>query len=322
MVSASEFKILICVLIGFVLVNIVLFDENKRQYISRIFLLEQSESGKLIRRETIIEIKKNPPQVRPKQELTTPEKEIKQTSLSEEQKNRILAFYNTIHRSESKVYSQNNEDGVILKLLQFINKTRDGFYVEFGTQQGLECNTRNLRERYGWKGLLMDGQYENLAINLHKEIILHQNILELFEKYKVQNNIDLLSEDTDYADYWIVEKILTKYTPKILVHEVNQQTPELCVTIPKSDQLIYWDGSNFHGGSVCAFWCLAKRFDYTMVYCETKGVNCFWIRNDLLYKFLNIDTSLIQNFLVPNFLYKRPGFTYPSTANKWHEIKC
>jgi hypothetical protein len=59
-----------------------------------------------------------------------------------------------------------------------------------------------------------------------------------------------------------------------------------------------------------------------MVYCESKGVNCFWMRNDLLYKILNIDIALIQNFLTPKFLFKRPGFTYASTANKWHEIKC
>ena len=246
---------------------------------------------------------------------------LKESTLDED-KNRIKLFYNEIFNNEYKIFSQSKEDGVIMKLLEFINKTRNGFYVEFGTQQGLECNTRNLRENYAWKGLLMDGLYENLSINLHKEPILHSNILELFEKYKIDKDFDLLSEDTDYADYWIVEKILTKYRPKIVVHEVNQQGPELCVTVPKPDKLTFWDGTNFHGANVCAFWCLAKQFDYTMVYCETRGVDCFWMRNDLLKDYLKIDINIIQNTLVPDFLFKKLNFSYPSTNKQWHQIKC
>ena len=79
----------------------------------------------------------------------------------------------------------------------------------------------------------MDGNNENLAINLHKETILHTTILDLFAKYNVTDNIEIFSEDTDYADYWIVEKVMTKYRPKIVVHEVNQKLPQFCLTIPK-----------------------------------------------------------------------------------------
>jgi hypothetical protein len=43
-----------------------------------------------------------------------------------------------------------------------------GYYVEFGVEDGSECNTRLLRERYGWSGLLMDGGYHRPEINLHK----------------------------------------------------------------------------------------------------------------------------------------------------------
>ena len=244
------------------------------------------------------------------------------SSITAQEETKIKNFYNELADSEKKIYSQNNEDGVILKLLEFLNIEKNGFYVEFGTEQGLECNTRNLRENYGWKGLLMDGSNQNLDINLHKETISHENILQLLQKHNIQDKIDILSEDTDYADYWIVEQILTKYNPKIVIHEVNQQPPELCVTVPKSKELIFWDGSNFHGGSVCAFWCLAKRFNYTMVYCETKGVNCFWVRNDLLYILLMIDIDKIQDTLNPKLLFKKASFVYPATDNQWFQVSC
>ena len=165
----------------------------------------------------------------------------------------------------------------------------------------------------------MDGSNANPRINLHREKITHNNILELFNKYQVSKELDLFSEDTDYADFWIMEKVLTEYTPKIIIHEINQQTPDKCVTVPKPNSLIYWDGSSYHGGSLCAFRCLAIRFGYTMVYCESAGVNCFWIRNDLLKKNLGIDVKVVQQILSPKFLWKKPMFVYQNTDKVWEQ---
>lgn len=238
--------------------------------------------------------------------------------------NGLLEFYNSLINSEYKIYSQNGEDGVIEKLIETINLNKThGYYVEFGVQDGQECNTRYLRVKFEWTGLLMDGLYRDPSINLHKENIHFNNILSLFEKYKVPIEIDVLSEDTDYADYYIIEKILTKYRPKILVHEVNQQPADMCVTVPREDDIILWDGTDFHGGSVCAFWCLAKRFSYTMVYCEKNGVNCFWIRNDLFEKHLGIDHKEAQKILDPKFLYQKQQFTHSSkNESNWVHVIC
>jgi hypothetical protein len=239
----------------------------------------------------------------------------------EEQTKEILDLYYSFERSEFKKYSQNKEDGVIERILTYLNMTTPpGYFVEFGCEDGTEINTRYLREKYNWKGLLLSGFTENKEINLHKEIIMHSNILGLFEKYLVPRELDLLSEDTDYADYWIVETILTKYRPKVLIHEVNQQ--KSCVTVPKQDNITFWDSTNYHGASVCAFHCLAKQFGYTMVYCESAGVNCFMIRNDLLKKVLKVDLALVRKVLNPDFLFKQPSFTYKSTNKPWNYVNC
>lgn len=242
-------------------------------------------------------------------------------SLADIAKEKILEFYRSIESSESKYYSQNREDGVIKKLNSLLNIQYGGFYVEFGTENARECNTRYLREHFNWKGLLMDGSNSNPGMNLHKEKIMHSNILELFEKHKINDTIDIFSEDTDYADYWIVDKVLTKYHPKIVIHEINQQ--DACVTVPKPSGLVYWDGSNFHGASVCAFQCLAKKYNYTMVYCESAGVNCFWMRDDLLAPLIkNVTIKEVQSVLTPGFLHKRPSFVYRSTGNQWLNVNC
>ena len=71
---------------------------------------------------------------------------------------------------EYKIFSQNGEDGVTMKLVELIyeNNNNNKFYVEFGVENGFECNTRILRERYNWSGLQMDGSNENEMINLLK----------------------------------------------------------------------------------------------------------------------------------------------------------
>ena len=204
-------------------------------------------------------------------ELVAVKKYTKKASGPKKRHNpKIFQFYIRLMKSEIKHFSQNREDGVILSLIEFLKLDKPGTYVEFGTETGAEINTRYIRERLNWTGLLMDGSNENAAINLKKESIFHTNILQLFEKYQVPIDLDLFSEDTDYADYWIVEKVLSKYKPKMLIHEVNQQTS--CVTVPKPVALTFWDGSEFHGGSVCAFRCLAIASGYSMVYCESAGV--------------------------------------------------
>jgi hypothetical protein len=105
---------------------------------------------------------------------------------------------------EKRVFSQNGEDGVTMKLVELIynNNNDNKFYVEFGVENGMECNTKILREHYNWKGLQMDGCNENDNINLRKEFITKENVVELFRKYNVPQNINVLSVDIDFNDFY------------------------------------------------------------------------------------------------------------------------
>jgi hypothetical protein len=54
----------------------------------------------------------------------------------------------------------------LCELIYDYGNSHNKFYVEFGVENGFECNTRILREKYNWKGLQMDGGNENKNINL------------------------------------------------------------------------------------------------------------------------------------------------------------
>jgi hypothetical protein len=96
---------------------------------------------------------------------------------------------------ERKVFSQNGEDGVLNAIFDAIGETNK-YYVEFGTGNGDECNTRYLKNYRNWNGLLMDVEYEDRKINLNREFITAENINYLFQKYEVPKEFDLLSMES------------------------------------------------------------------------------------------------------------------------------
>jgi hypothetical protein len=149
----------------------------------------------------------------------------------------------------------------------------------------------------------MDGGFENEQINLRREFLTIDNIVELFRKYKVPQEFDLLSIDLDMFDFWILEKILKVYMPRIIVAEVNptlghnvhQQSHEhfmqsfrdlnalpLTANHPHTMEQEGWDGTRYSGANPLAFQLLTKEFGYEMVYCESCGVNCFFVLKALM----------------------------------------
>jgi nucleoid DNA-binding protein len=171
-----------------------------------------------------------------------------------------------------------------MKLVELIyNDNNDNkFYVEFGVENGNECNTRILREKYKWNGLQMDGGHENDIINLRKEFIIKENIVELFVKYNVPKHINLLSVDIDFNDFYCLNEILKNYTCDIIICEYN------ATHSPDEDKIIIydkngsWDATNYFGASLLSFDKLAKKYNYSLIYCNENGVNCFFIHNDII----------------------------------------
>lgn len=89
------------------------------------------------------------------------------------------------------------------------------YYVEFGTEDGSQCNTRVLREWLSWQGLLMDGSHERPEINLRRQVVTPDNINALLTTYVLESAtasgrphdrkavIDVLSIDLDFSDWWV-----------------------------------------------------------------------------------------------------------------------
>jgi hypothetical protein len=202
-----------------------------------------------------------------------------------------------------KIYSQNDEDGIIQEIFRRIGVAARTF-VEFGVATGSECNTVKLLIE-GWRGLWMEAdplransirrtfdpfcQHEKLVV-LEKRVTA-ENIDALLSEHAAGAEIDLISIDIDYNDYWIW-KAITTVRPRVVVIEYNASLrPPLSLTVPYDPQGS-WDGSNFYGASLEALVQLGGGKGYRIVGCSLAGVNAFFVRADLCAdKFLEPATA-------------------------------
>ena len=205
------------------------------------------------------------------------------------------------HVTNIKLFSQNDEDGALLQILRCMGGHGTKEYFEFGSENGMEVNTRILRDVYGWKGHLLDGGNENPDISLHKEFFSPSNIVSLLEKYQASKNLDVLSIDCDYDDFYIMREILVAgYTPRVLITEFNSNLGnELAVSVSHTRPLEkknqgpnnghYWKHDCYMGASAAALIMLAEVFGYTPVW--SNSVNLFFVR---------LDATLQEGLLIPS----------------------
>ena len=146
----------------------------------------------------------------------------------------------------------------------------------------------NPREKKGWnvaESLLLDGGYENPAIRLEKVIFWPDNIVEIFQRFKVKKTFDLLSVDTDSYDFFMLEAILEAgYQPRVIIIEYNANfeiTEARSIMPPKKGETWKrWDATTYQGLSLLAVQYLFNRFSYSLVYCNK--VNCIGVQDGLL----------------------------------------
>lgn len=219
---------------------------------------------------------------------------------------------------EQKIFSQHGEDGV-LKELCFRIGLRHGYFVEFGVQDGTECNTAVFARIYGWGGLYIEGGSDYYAaleklyrpypnVRTAHAFLTTDNIATILEHNDVPNEFDVLSIDVDGNDFWLW-RALGSYRPKLIVVEYNGAyvPPKRWIMKYQADYM--WDGSSYFGASLASMSDLAAELGYALLGTDSTGVNAFFVRRDLL------DLTGFRE-LTPEEAYRRPhygmlGIPYP-----------
>lgn len=204
-----------------------------------------------------------------------------------------------INKAEFKVFSQFGEDGIIDFIIKNIS-LKNKVFLEIGTENYEEANTRFLLENGHWSGLIIDGEKEHINyikkqdyywkydLNVINNFVTIENINNLIKNYKDYKNISLLSIDIDGNDYWLWKEI--NIDPAIVVIEYNSRYgKDRSVTIPyKSDFIRPKFGKKkiYYGASLQALNKLGTSKGYSLVATNVAGNNAFFVKKNCLSKVL------------------------------------
>ena len=220
-----------------------------------------------------------------------------------------------INKFGIKIYSQNDEDGIILYIFKHIGiKTKK--FVEIGVENGTECNTTNLLKNFNWKGIQIEGSkklYNEAKIQIKKILEKKKNNLKLLNIFVTKKNInqilkkncgkeiDLLSVDVDGNDFWIW-KAINCVKPRLVIIEYNSFFGSNISATIKYNSKFSWNHRNnksYYGASLKALEKLGKQKKYILVGVDKNGVNAFFVRNDLA-KYINLKSRKTEEIFLDN----------------------
>ena len=198
-----------------------------------------------------------------------------------------------------KVYSQSDEDGIINEIFKRIG-IKKKFFIEFGLQDGKECNTAFLLKS-GWSGSWVDmstnvkqlnidfKKFINKNLKFYKHKILKSNVNEIIQKCSNENKeIDLLSIDIGVNTYHVLNEIILN--PRVIVTEYNAKLRDEVEWTADYSEKKDWDGDDNFGASLKSFEIMMNEKGYFLVACNITGVNAFFVRKDL------INSDFIDNY--------------------------
>jgi hypothetical protein len=163
-----------------------------------------------------------------------------------------------------------------------LNKIDTKYFIDIGSSCHTEESQSELLLNYeGWSGLMFECNYEKHKIQVEKmtsknvKVILDKvtpnNILDILEKENVPDNF-FLSLDIDGYDYYVLEKILSKYNPKLIISEINEKIPPpIKFTVNFNDD-IYWTGGHYYGYSISMLEGLLSTYNYKIKSLEYNNV--------------------------------------------------
>lgn len=200
-----------------------------------------------------------------------------------------------------KLFSQFEEDGLLLYILSLIDMTHKTF-VEFGSDDGINSNTANLYYNHDFTGLYIDGNEKALdrgryffkrhsnpkvAPPIFKHaMITAENINELISSAGFSGEIGVLSIDIDGNDYW-VWKAIECVSPQVVIIETHNEFGLNDIIVPY-DPNYFYPGKHptYHGASPVAMTKLAKKKGYRLVGANELGFNLIYVREDLIPELL------------------------------------
>ena len=176
-------------------------------------------------------------------------------------------------------FSHANEQSILAKYIEkLLSKDRPKTVVDIGAGNGVRWSNSYALLLAGWKALGVEADPQKFALlskvygkfpNAHasNSLASPDNICSLLRDFDIEENFGVLCVDIDGNDYWVLDAILTKFRPGLVVTEINENIPPPLRFVVKFDpdfQLRY----HFYGYSIAALEDLCEQHDYGILELE------------------------------------------------------
>jgi hypothetical protein len=133
------------------------------------------------------------------------------------------------------------------------------------------------------------------GVRCQQTAVTSRNIEELLAAHQVPLDFDLLSIDIDGNDYW-VWKAIERWQPRLVVIEYNAIFPPPVRWVMKENFDHRWDNTNYYGASLTSLVILGRQKGYTLVATDSRGINAFFVRTELVTPEQFLDTALHYHY--------------------------
>ena len=145
---------------------------------------------------------------------------------------------------------------------------------------------------------------KHLGCNVHGIDLYNRITVEnCISNYQPTYHPHIISIDIDGFDYWILDKMLPKFKPEIVIAEFNASYTDSRTIKYNPDHV--WAGDSYYGFTFEAGVKLAEKHGYKVIF-QIADMNMIMVRADL-----------IEGLTIPPVTYKKNDYFKKSERNDW-----
>lgn len=176
-------------------------------------------------------------------------------------------------------FSNANEQKILAKHIeQLLPRDWPRTVVDVGAGNGVRWSNSYALLLAGWKTLGIEADLQKYALlarvyskfphaRAAHALVSPDNIEELLRDFGIEHNFGVLCLDIDGNDYWVLDRILSKFRPGLIVTEINENIPpplRFVVKLNPNFQLRH----HFYGYSISMLEDLCRKYDYGILELE------------------------------------------------------
>lgn len=181
-----------------------------------------------------------------------------------------------------------------------------GTAVDIGAGDGIRRSNTYALFRSGWRGVGVEADEYTVCklaqaykyypnVGLCRCRVTPDNVVPLLQAYGVPRDFEFLSLDIDGNDYWVLDRLLTHFRPRLVSTEINEKIPPPLKFVVKYDP-DFRLRHHFYGYSIAMLREITERHGYALL--ELEYNNAFIAPRELPgVEGLDVETAYRRGYL-------------------------